>query len=134
MSKKGTTKSKKKNNNISQTKISKLQLSNSIKNFYAMSNTILEGSKVKLNYNRIIKRKGYDDLVSEYKEFIELNKDSVFTVEYDKDRRDNPSWVCLVEDNTPFKWLFYVGDLVVLADPYIGDEELLEQMKEGHNE
>lgn len=108
---------KNKNNKITPSKITKLQMSNIVRNFYNISNTILEGSKVKLNYNKITNRKDYNNLVPEYKEFIEKNKDRIFTVEYDKDRKNMPIWVCLAEDDTPVKWLFYVGDLKVVELP-----------------
>ena len=45
-----------------------------------------------------------------------LNKDTVFTVEYDEKYKNKPSLVCLKEDTTDPKWLFWVGDLIEVKE------------------
>lgn len=71
-----------------------------------------EGIKVKLNYQKIVSRPDYLRLREDYRNFIEENKDKVFTVEYDPKYQYEPLWVCLAEDKTPIKRLFYIGDLL----------------------
>lgn len=71
------------------------------------------GDKVKLNYSKIISDPDYDRLVPNRKQFIEENKNSIFTVEYDPRHMINPSIVCLAEDTTDPKWLWFVGQLSI---------------------
>ncbi len=81
---------------------------------------IPEGTKVKLNYESIISdvnyNKNIDSNKQKYHEFIELNKDRIFSVEYDPKFQDNPTLVCLKEDETDPKWLFWIGDLIVINE------------------
>ncbi len=83
-----------------------------------------DGAKVKLDtiwmrlspdwYNNRLRR--------DYKEWVLAHKDEVFTVELDEQRktRDNGKhkdydlMVCLKEDKTNPKWLFFAGDLILL--------------------
>jgi hypothetical protein len=75
---------------------------------------LLEGDRVKLNYNRIKSHKSYDSYRPEYKAFVEAaGEDTIFTVEYDKGKTDKPSLVVLREDITDPKWLFCDVDLLV---------------------
>lgn len=69
------------------------------------------GDKVQLDIDRIKQHPGWEDRRPEYKEFCESNVGRTFTVEYDKARKSNPSLVCLAEDQTVPKWLFWPGDL-----------------------
>ena len=78
--------------------------------------SIPEGSKVQLNIERITTRKDYSRMRDSYKEFVEKHKDTIFTVEYDPKHTYEPLWVCLAEDPTPIKWLFYIGDLFVVHE------------------
>lgn len=85
-----------------------------IKNVYE---TFIEGSKVKLNYDRIMEN---TESKSElYLKFVEEHKDDVMTIEYDENHKDSPSIFCLVEDTNPVKWLFDISDLelVEMATP-----------------
>lgn len=70
-----------------------------------------QGDKVKLDYVKIISNPDYPRLVSKYKKFVEDHKDKVFTVEYDPRHTIRPSIVCLAEDPTDPKWLWYTGYL-----------------------
>ncbi len=67
------------------------------------------GDKVMLDLERITHRPNYNKLVPAYREFCEKNAGRIFTVVYEKGK--NSSIVCLAEDETTPKWLFWVGDL-----------------------
>ena len=85
-----------------------------IRNVYE---TFTEGTKVKLNYDRIMENtEGKSEL---YLKFVEEHKDDVMTIEYDENHKDSPSVFCLQEDTNPVKWLFDISDLtlVEIADP-----------------
>lgn len=81
--------------------------------------TCWEGEKVTLDFERLSHYKDYEKLRQEYKEFIEMNRSKVFTVEFDPyrkahDTKDKASLVQLVEDESDPKWLFWAGDLIPL--------------------
>ncbi len=67
------------------------------------------GDKVCLDLEKIKRHPEYDKRVPAYREFCEKNAGRVFTVEYDEGMR--PSVVCLAEDDSNPKWLFWDGDL-----------------------
>ena len=78
-----------------------------------------EGEKVKIDFERIYHYKDYEKLNPKYKEFIENNRSTVFTVEFDPYRKqhntkDKENMVQLVEDESVPKWLFWAGDLIPL--------------------
>lgn len=79
---------------------------------------IPEGTQVKLNYNKIISGVDYNTNVDfnkeKYHNFVETNKDKIFTVEYDEKYKNKPNLVCLKEDETVPKWLWFIGDLEVI--------------------
>jgi hypothetical protein len=77
------------------------------------ANPIPEGTKVKLNVKQITSHPDWERLQDSYKQFVQDNADAEFTVEYDERHKDNPVLVCLKEDTTPAKWLWWVGDLEV---------------------
>ena len=78
---------------------------------------IEEGTKVKLNYDNIINDPNYPRKVQGYKDFVENNKDKIFTVEYDERYTNNPLLVMLKEDETEVKWLWHSKmDLTVIED------------------
>lgn len=80
---------------------------------------LLEGTKVKLNYKEITSHPDWSRMNPNYIDFIEDNKDTIFTVEYDKLRKDAANkdvFVCLKEDETNPKWKFYTSDLIVQDD------------------
>ena len=94
-----------------------------IKNVYE---TFTEGSKVKLNYDRIMEStEGKSEL---YLKFVEDHKDDILTIKYDENHKDSPSIFCLQEDTNPVKWLFDISDLTLVEmadvqDVYIGEDE-----------
>ena len=67
------------------------------------------GDKVRLNLEGIKRHPDYDQKNPQYKSFCEKNANRVFTVEYSKGLK--PSVVCLAEDESNPKWLFWMGDL-----------------------
>lgn len=71
--------------------------------------TFKPGDKVMLNMDVITAAQGYGKKLPAYKAFCERNADRVFTVEYVDGMR--PSVVCLIEDESNPKWLFWTGDL-----------------------
>lgn len=73
--------------------------------------TLQAGDKVQLDIERIKGHPGWQDRRLEYREFCESNAGRTFTVEYDKARKGNSGLVCLAEDPTVPKWLFWTGDL-----------------------
>lgn len=77
--------------------------------------TIPEGAKVKINVDRIYRQKDFAMLQPRYRKFVQEARDKVYTVEYDPERRDRPSLVCLKEDPSEVKWLWHVSDLEVVA-------------------
>lgn len=77
---------------------------------------IPEGSKVKINYKEIKSRPNYDRLKPEYRDFVEKNKDRIFTVEYDDKHREKPYLVCFKEDNSPLKWLWEISSDLIIVD------------------
>jgi len=74
---------------------------------------LIDGDKVKINYEKMLRHPNWDSYQQAYKDFIENNKSSVFTVKYDEKRQDKPTVVCLAEDNTVPKWLWSDTDLLV---------------------
>lgn len=75
---------------------------------------IVEGTKVKLNMEKILSDVNYPRLTDKYKTWIDENQDKTFTVEYDQKQKKKPQLLCLKENVKPVKWLFWEGDLIVL--------------------
>ena len=75
-----------------------------------------EGQRVRLNIKSIMEHPDYERLTDRYKQFVQDNKDNVFTVEYDPQHLKNPTLVCLKEDPTPVKWIWWVGDLEIVKE------------------
>lgn len=74
-----------------------------------------EGAKVKLHYRNIVSHPDYPKKTEVYKNFVETNKNKVFTVEYDKIGNHSPLLVCLKEDKSKVKWLFHsTYDLIII--------------------
>ena len=76
--------------------------------------TFTEGSKVKLNYDRIMENtEGKSEL---YLKFVEEHKDEVMTIEYDENHKNSPTIFCLAEDTNSVKWLFDISDLELVVE------------------
>lgn len=78
------------------------------------------GDKVKLNYESIINDVDYSTLSKEYKQWVEKNKDNIFTVIEDEKFKPNQhkfsSIVSLKEDTTEPKWLFSTVNLIKIGE------------------
>ena len=67
-----------------------------------------EGTKVKLKAEQILQQR---DLNEKYREWVEANKDKVFTCEKDPTLPNDSKRVVFKEDENNPKWLFHVTDL-----------------------
>ena len=76
--------------------------------------SIPEGTRVQFNLKKMKAHPDWNRLELRYREFVEQNIDTIFTVEYDEQYPKEPLWVCLAEDPNPVKWLFYIGDLEIV--------------------
>ena len=72
------------------------------------------GTKVKINYDRIMKHK--DELSDKYIEWITEHKDEIFTCEKDETLSDTDTRVQLAEDTNDVKWLFHTSDLILVDE------------------
>lgn len=71
-----------------------------------------EGDKVKINLSLIRKNKDYKKFSNKYINFLNENKDKVFTIERPSGRLN--SWKNIwsfTEDESDPKWCFYANDL-----------------------
>jgi hypothetical protein len=75
---------------------------------------ITAGSKVKLKYDQITCRKDWEELNQKYKDFVETNKDKELTVQIDEKVHNMYKLVSLEEDTMEPKFLFWVGDLLLI--------------------
>lgn len=87
-----------------------------------------EGTKVKLNWELIKRHPDWAIQREDYREWVEAHKDEVFTVEWDENRKQNNTsdkkiLVCLAEDTTDPKWLFYTSTLIPQATATIKLED-----------
>lgn len=67
-----------------------------------------EGDKVKLDVEKIKARKDYENMNPRYKEFVETNPDTVFTVHLERE-----TLISLAEQP---EWLFWSGSLIKVKD------------------
>lgn len=72
-----------------------------------------DGDKVTLNYKQITSRKDWKRKLPNYKNWVNENKDRVFTIS--KGEKYN-EFVTFKEDTSEEKWLFWVGDLVKVKE------------------
>ena len=79
-----------------------------------------EGQRVKLDIEKIKSHPDYDKNIDSnkqhYHDFVDANADKVFTVGYDSKYTKSPTIVCLNEDSTDPKWLWWAGDLIKVND------------------
>lgn len=82
-----------------------------------LSQTIPNGTKVKLRVDRIRSHPDYNKNIDynkqRYHDFIDSYDGKIFTSELNPDKKD---LVCLKEDPTRPKWLFWTGDLEVVKE------------------
>jgi len=80
--------------------------------------SLYEGTKVKINYEEMTSHPDWPKLNPRLRDFVESHKDDIYTVEYDPVKKNNNapdkrSMVCLKEDETNPKWLFFASDLII---------------------
>lgn len=77
-----------------------------------------EGDRVKLNVTQMQSRpeckSDIDQNKVRFQAWVLDHRDKVITVKYDKNLTINPSIVCVKEDKTDPKWIFWEGDLDVV--------------------
>lgn len=100
-------------------KISKEKAKEIVDIYYA-HRPLEEGTKVKLNWELISRSPDWKKLRQDYKDWVIEHKEDIFTVEWDKRRKDKNTndkkfMVCLKEDDTEPKWLFYTSLLIPQA-------------------
>lgn len=105
-----------------------------VNNLPKFKECLLEGDKVKLHIEKIKSHPDWEGYQQEYKDFVESNNDIIFTVEYDKKHKNKPNLVCLKEDTSRQKWLFWDGNLLVLDEKDNKFKELYMVVEEGENE
>lgn len=82
-----------------------------------------EGAKVRLNYDAIVSQPSYAKRQQAYKDFVEENKDTIFTVVYDE-KHQSGRLVLLAEDTSKQHWLWHYGDLIEVKTEEEIDSEL----------
>lgn len=90
--------------------------SKNTENHPKLKECLFEGDKVKLNVAKIKSHPSWEGYDKEYKAFVENHDGIVFTVEYDKNKTDRPNLICLKEDTSRQRWMFWDGDLYVLDE------------------
>lgn len=85
-----------------------------VKKYQQYKDSIQEGTKVKLNVKAIQGDRNYSRMTDQYKAFVEENKDTIFTVEYDEKFGKEPKIVMLKEDISDPKYYWWIGELEVL--------------------
>lgn len=91
-----------------------------------------EGTHVRLNVDQIVKRPDYSKMQDAYRQFVESNADTEFTVAYDEKHTSGKLVLLrynrgLADGETHPAWLFYSGDLIALdalpAEPAATEEK-----------
>lgn len=77
------------------------------------SDEIADGTQVKLNYDEIASQPDYGRKTGEYRDWINENKDTIFTVH---NYEDNKGFIQLVKEGELQKWIFLPVDLIVIED------------------
>ena len=75
---------------------------------------IPEGVKVRIDRKKLEERQSVSP---QFKQWLDENSDKTFTVTYET-ASTNKHFVCLKEDKTEPKWLFWEGNLIVQEDKH----------------
>ena len=75
---------------------------------------LLEGEQVKLNVDKMWNYPDWESRQEAYKQFVQDNIDTIFTVKYAEEYQDKPGIVELVKDGMVSLWRFMDDDLLVL--------------------
>lgn len=73
-----------------------------------------EGDKIKLDVEKIKRRKDYERLNPRYKEFVESNADTVFTAHLERET--------LISLKEQPEWLFWSGSLIKVKEEIDGEQ------------
>lgn len=73
-----------------------------------------EGDKVKLDVEKIKRRKDYDKMNPKYKEFVESNVDTIFTAHLERET--------LISLKEQPEWLFWSGSLIKVKKDTDGEQ------------
>lgn len=73
-----------------------------------------EGDKVKLDVEKIKRRKDYDKMNPKYKEFVESNVDTIFTAHLERET--------LISFKEQPEWLFWSGSLIKVKGDTDGEQ------------
>jgi len=97
---------------------------------------LLEGEQVKLNVDKMWNYPDWDSRQEAYKQFVQDNVDTVFTVKYADEYQDKPSIVELVKDGMVSLWRFVDNDLLVFdkTDGVFKELWLIEEEVGGQHE
>jgi hypothetical protein len=80
------------------------------------TNNIVEGQRVRLNYEHILNHPDYDNLQIRYKQFVEQYRNEIMTIKFD-DRYPDHTIVALVDlKGEEFIWRFHITDLEFLKE------------------
>lgn len=90
-----------------------------IREYMALRTRLHEGDKVKLDVQKIRDSPDWRKYSERYKQFVEENEDKIFTVEYDE--KHSSAVVCLKEDPSEVKWLWWEGNLVKVTEDKHGE-------------
>lgn len=77
-----------------------------------------DGDKVTLNYNQITSRKDWKRKLSNYKSFVNENKNKIFTLQMINEYKNI---VELKEDISKPRWRFWIGDLIKVKEDVSND-------------
>ena len=80
-----------------------------------VSSEMTDGTKVKLDVERMKASPRWENQNEKYVEFVENNVNTVFTVQKEEKFGGKPI-VSLAEDEHEPKWLFYEGDLIKVEE------------------
>lgn len=77
------------------------------------------GEKVKIDYDRFLRNEAKSPQLTKFVEFVEENKDKVFTVMYEPMYEEKKMICCLEEDTSDPRWTFSPYELIrVNNNPY----------------
>lgn len=82
----------------------------------AQKSELVEGEKVRINHDNIMANPMWKDYNPHYKEFVESNFDTIFTVEFENEKQKNNQICVLKEDESEVKWIFNSFELIKITE------------------
>lgn len=77
---------------------------------------IEQGDKVKLNYDKIVSDPNFENMNPDFKTWVNQNKDTILTVEFEERQERNKMFCTFLEDDSGLKWWVFVGDLIKVGN------------------